>query len=471
MTLISPFPMLNSNANISYRNIKLEEFKDQTQVTSQVFRWLYRFGVSDLIRMRNLGSLVVPLVLENKEVQDLLKNPEEHFDLILIDTNMAMALYGFGAVFKAPIIDVYSSSANRMVNLAVNNPENPAIVPNRNLGFTDQMTFPQRVKNFFMALLETVILRHVTLPKQQKLLKKYFPMLKETSLAEIIQNYSSMAFINTHPAVSFPRTYVPNMIEIAGIHLDKIHKKIPGDLQEFLDGATDGVIFFSMGSTLNSTAYFNQEAIIMRVLGRLKQRVVWKHDSSPNIELPKNFLVQQWVPQQAVLAHPNFKLFITHGGMCSCIESVYYGRPMLGIPALGDQHYNMAQATKKGYAAQLGMNTFTEAELERTIKRLLNDDIFTLKALEYSKILNDGPMSPQEKVLFWSEYVIRHKGAKHLRVQSDSLGIFAYHGVDVVLVTLAIALLVNAISIKLMLMLFCAKKEVKSANIFTKKFK
>ena len=32
-----------------------------------------------------------------------------------------------------------------------------------------------------------------------------------------------------------------------------------------------------------------------------------------------------------------------------------------------------------------------------------------------SELMKDQPMSPQETVVYWTEYVIRHKGAKHLR--------------------------------------------------------
>ena len=32
-----------------------------------------------------------------------------------------------------------------------------------------------------------------------------------------------------------------------------------------------------------------------------------------------------------------------------------------------------------------------------------------------SQLMKDQPMSPQETVVYWTEYVIRHKGAKHLR--------------------------------------------------------
>ncbi len=34
---------------------------------------------------------------------------------------------------------------------------------------------------------------------------------------------------------------------------------------------------------------------------------------------------------------------------------------------------------------------------------------------ELSQIFKDRPMSPQETVVYWTEYVLRYKGTRHLR--------------------------------------------------------
>ena len=39
---------------------------------------------------------------------------------------------------------------------------------------------------------------------------------------------------------------------------------------------------------------------------------------------PDNVMVVPWVPQQAVLAHDNTRVFITHCGMHGVLESIYY---------------------------------------------------------------------------------------------------------------------------------------------------
>lgn len=77
------------------------------------------------------------------------------------------------------------------------------------------------------------------------------------------------------------------------------------DIQEFLDNAVHGAIYFSLGSNLQThqlpagplTALYN-------ALGSLKQRVLWKHAGDMAIH-PGNIKFAKWVPQQAVLGKVN----------------------------------------------------------------------------------------------------------------------------------------------------------------------
>lgn len=49
-----------------------------------------------------------------------------------------------------------------------------------------------------------------------------------------------------------------------------------------------------------------------------------------------------------------------------------------------------------------------------------------------SKILKDQPEKPLDKAMFWLEYVIRHKGAPHLKTSALALNWFQYLLLDVI---------------------------------------
>ena len=54
--------------------------------------------------------------------------------------------------------------------------------------------------------------------------------------------------------------------------------------------------------------------------------------------IPKNFIVKNYVPQTELLKYT--KLFITHGGMNSTHEGIYNGVPLVVIPQSADQPSN-----------------------------------------------------------------------------------------------------------------------------------
>ena len=51
--------------------------------------------------------------------------------------------------------------------------------------------------------------------------------------------------------------------------------------------------------------------------------------------------------------------------------------------------------------------------------------------MEMSSIMRDQPQKPLDRAIFWIEYVIRHKGATHLRTASRRLNFLQKDHVDV----------------------------------------
>lgn len=58
-----------------------------------------------------------------------------------------------------------------------------------------------------------------------------------------------------------------------------------------------------------------------------------------------------------------------------------------------------------------------------------------------SKLSKDTPKSPLDTAVFWTEYVIQHRGATHLTPTSKDLYWFQYYLLDVIAFILAILLL------------------------------
>lgn len=132
------------------------------------------------------------------------------------------------------------------------------------------------------------------------------------SVEELYRNIS-MIFVNTHRSTSKARPQMPGIVQIGGAHIKK-PKALPPSIQEYIDSAEHGVIFFSLGSFLQSSEMPREKIdIFLAAFSKLKQRVIWKFEDE-SYKVPSNVLVKKWLPQSDILAHPNIVLFITHGG-------------------------------------------------------------------------------------------------------------------------------------------------------------
>lgn len=81
--------------------------------------------------------------------------------------------------------------------------------------------------------------------------------------------------------------------------------------------------------------------------------------------VPANFTVDRHVPQLEVLEHAS--LFITHGGMNSTMESLYYGVPMVVVPQMNEQKANGMRVQELGLGRHLGTDETTVETLRGTV--------------------------------------------------------------------------------------------------------
>lgn len=66
-------------------------------------------------------------------------------------------------------------------------------------------------------------------------------------------------------------------------------------------------------------------------------------------------------------------MFITHGGMLSLTESMYFGIPVLIMPIVFDQITNAHLAEEIGYGLKLDFCEFTEEKFSEKVNKILND--------------------------------------------------------------------------------------------------
>ncbi|KAK4301520.1 hypothetical protein Pmani_026298 [Petrolisthes manimaculis] len=238
------------------------------------------------------------------------------------------------------------------------------------------------------------------------------------SLVELRIN-SSLFITNSVKTLETPTMpYTPTVVHAGGIHCRPPHP-LPQELEEWVSGSGDaGFILFSLGSIVKPSDMPIQYRIVLaKVFGSLNQRVLWKwdEDSVSEVTLPPNVRLEKWLPQQDILGHPQLSLFMTHGGLLSLQEATYHGVPIIGFPLFADQYYNVGRAEGEGWGRLINWEDLSYDLLRNTIIEIINNNKMREEVQRRSVVMRDQPVPPGEWVTYWIEYVIRHRGAVHLR--------------------------------------------------------
>ena len=214
-------------------------------------------------------------------------------------------------------------------------------------------------------------------------------------------------------------------------------------MEDFVSGSGDaGFIYLSFGSILRGVDLpESTRRAFIEAFARLPQRIVWKYEGEID-GLPSNIRLSPWLPQQDLLGHAKIKLFITHGGLFSIQEAVYHGVPFIGLPVFADQFNNIYKAQEDGYAIHLNWNTLTSDGLYRAIRTILQQPRYQQRIGHASALMRDQTEHPLDRAIFWIEYVIRHKGAPHLRTHVRHMSLWQRGLLDVTLILLGLATLI-----------------------------
>nr|QNH68001.1 UDP-glucuronosyltransferase-like protein 5 [Brachionus rotundiformis] len=122
-------------------------------------------------------------------------------------------------------------------------------------------------------------------------------------------------------------------------------------------------------------------------------------------QCPDNMIILPYVPQINVLEKAS--LFITHGGMGSTNEAIYFAVPLIFIPMSADQPF-VAKRLCDDF--NLGIRfkpfDFTSPQLKDGMVKIINDHTYRQRTFDFSKILNKyngGKMAADEIAKFIDE--------------------------------------------------------------------
>jgi MGT family glycosyltransferase len=139
------------------------------------------------------------------------------------------------------------------------------------------------------------------------------------------------------------------------------------------------LVYVSLGTTFHNVPAFYRACF--EALGGGPWQVVLSTGGGAFdfVAPPENFLVRQFVPQLALLNRA--AAFVTHGGMNSANEALYFGVPLVVVPQRGDQHMVGARVAELGAGLAISPGDIDAARLQGAVKTVLSNPAFRDRAL------------------------------------------------------------------------------------------
>lgn len=162
-------------------------------------------------------------------------------------------------------------------------------------------------------------------------------------------------------------------------------------------------IYISLGTVFNRAVDFYK--LCIEALGNSEHTVVMsigdKVQTGDLGEIPNNFIVEKYVSQTDILQAA--QLFVTHGGMNSAHEGLYYGVPLIVIPQSADQPIIAGQVAKIGAGLALEMQSLTAQGLREAVDQVLSAHSYKRAAADMQESLraSGGYRQAVDEIIDW----------------------------------------------------------------------
>ncbi|NXG50087.1 UD11 glucuronosyltransferase, partial [Psilopogon haemacephalus] len=330
-------------------------------------------------------------------------------------------------------------------------PNPPSYIPRIFTRYTDRMAFLQRVGNLIASLSSSLACSFLYSPYDH-LIKEF--LQQEATVLELF-SHASIWLMKYDFVFEYPRPLMPNMILIGGISCTQ-EKALSQEFEAIVNASGEhGIIVFSLGSMVSEIP-MKKAMDIAEALGTVPQTVLWRYTGQAPPNLPKNVKLLKWLPQNDLLAHPKTRAFITHGGSHGVYEGICNAVPMVLMPLFGDQMDNAKRVESREAGLTLNILEMTSKDISTALKTVINDKKYKENIKRLSELHLDRPIHPLDLAVHWVEFVMRHKGAPHLRPAAHDLNWIQYHSLDVIAFLLVVVLLSLFISLKCCL--FCCRR-------------
>lgn len=391
------------------------------------------------------GTRTAERAVRHPDVQALMKDTAEEFDVVLVEWYYSGLLAPLAAVFDCPLVWYSSVDASWLSLQLVHEASSPTL-------FVDPLaaalpTLPPSVwdrvyrigRQAYLSAWVYYITNYVESPAYYEIYQLAIQRRgRSPPLYEELVYNGAMLLINSQPLLGQGLPLPHNAKYVGGYHIEGSDATLPKNLQQLLNSAKHGVIYFNLGGSISEDLPVEMKQQLLRAFRQVEQTVVWKYRGKLDY-VPGNVHLVEKVAQLAMLKHPNTMMMITHGGFLSYMEAMYHGVPIIGMPVKGDQLLTVDLAASRGRGLRVLISSMIGHRVKEAIIEILGNYSYRSNAKEASLVLQNPLVPIRQELLYSIEHVMRTRGAPHLRSPALQLSVTERLHLDVVAVLLMLA--------------------------------
>ncbi|XP_068443787.1 UDP glucuronosyltransferase 5 family, polypeptide G1 [Clinocottus analis] len=423
--------MLEDESNKNFYNKIIQNVMDCRRSPSFISSFCQRQQISSMLgKGHEILARAAATMLDDPVFMKKLQDAK--FDLMLTDPALTLGVI-LGSHLKLPMVFNVRWINNGEGHFAIA-PSPISHVPVSGSELHDRMDFLERTKNMLHYVYSLVEYQFFINAPYADLFRRHFP--PGTDLLSL-ERAADIWLLRTDFVFEFPRPTMPNVVYVGGFQC-KEPRPLPAELEAFMQSSGEhGVVVMSLGTMVSALPRDATEAIAA-AFARLPQKVVWKFMGEKPSSLGNNTLLVNWMPQRDLLGHPKTRAFVAHGGTNGMFEAICSGVPVLAVPLFMDQFDNVLRLKVRGAARVVEAKSIAQEDFLEALKDLLETPSYRANIRRLSQLHRDRPMSPMDTAIFWIEYVIRNKGAAHLRSAAFNLPWYSYFCLDVAVFVMAL---------------------------------
>jgi len=363
--------------------------------------------------------------MEHPEIQKLIKNSSDYqFDLLIVEC-LICPTFLLAEIYNCPISILSAVDAGNIVHALFGNDANPLKYPESLMlpYVHGKLSIIDKIGSIIYKIYQELIFNFFYIFQSVRINYDHFSHLGMT-VFEPPSKRLSLLMLNTNHAVGYVRPMMPHSIQIGFVHVEKPKAISDIELKAFLDKSTNGVIVKALGSRVSGNSLGPD--LVNKFINAFKMTnmsVIWKFDDNEEeLEMPNNVKIVSWIPLADVLAHPNVKLLIFHGGMCSTYEAIDRGVPMIAFPLTYDQPVNARILVDKGIGLEMDLNNFDEFELSAAIQEMTKPK-YAANVRKVRSLAYDQPINNRDLIVWHVNNAIKNR-----IVYAKDFGSMSYFG-------------------------------------------